>query len=89
MFASVRIGSQAMKDVIIVPKGAVLFRDNRPLVFTVVDGQAQWTYVTPGKMNEDFYEIKENLAVGDTLVVDGNYNLAHQAKVRIMEIMKY
>ncbi len=89
MYASVRIASDADRDVLLVPKSAVLFRENRSLVFTVLNEVSQWIYVSLGEMNEDCYEIKDGLSKGDTLVVDGNYNLAHQASVRITEITKY
>ncbi len=89
MYVTVTIASDVDHDVVIVPKSAVLFRDNRPLVFTVLNGESQWIYVTLGKMNDDFYEIKDGLSIGDTLVVGGNYNLAHEAKVRITEMTKY
>lgn len=99
MYAAVRIASDVDRDIVLVPKSAVLFRDNRPLVFTVLNGESQWIYVNLGKMsreagsryagNDDFYEIKDGLLKGDTLVIDGNYNLAHQAKVKVTEVTQY
>ena len=89
MYATVSVASNLDHDVVIVPKQAVLFRDNRPLVFTVVNNVSQWIYVTLGKKNDSFYEIKDGLSSDDTLVVDGNYNLAHEAKVNITEMTVY
>ena len=39
--------------------------------------------------NDEYYIIKDGLKVGDSLIVDGNYNLAHQSKVRITSVKKY
>ncbi len=89
MYAVVTIASNSNNDVVIVPKSAVLFRDNRPIVFTVLSDEAQWIYVNLGRANDNYYEIKKGLSVGDTLVIDGNYNLAHEAKVEITGMEKY
>lgn len=89
MYATVAIASNVDHNVVLIPKSAVLFRDNRPLVFTVVNGESQWIYVGLGNMNDSYYEIRDGLSVGDTLVVDGNYNLAHEAKVKITDVTKY
>ncbi|MGA7836807.1 MAG: efflux RND transporter periplasmic adaptor subunit, partial [Ignavibacteriaceae bacterium] len=89
MFASIKIGTQIIPNVVIIPHSSLLVRDNRTLVFTVNNGLASWKYVTMGKSNDEFYIIKKGISVGDTLIIGGNYNLAHQSKVRIDSIEKY
>ncbi len=89
MFASVKIGTQNYSDRIIIPHTALLARENRTLVFTVDKGIAQWKYVTLGNSNERYYEIKSGLSAGDTLIIGGNYNLAHQSRVKITSILQY
>ncbi len=89
MFASVKIGSSIFSNVLLIPHSALLVRENRTLVFTIEDGLAQWKYVTVGKSNDQYYIIKEGLKAGDTLIVNGNYNLAHQSKVKILSFEKY
>ncbi len=89
MFASIKIGSKTFSDVIIIPHSALISRENRTLVFTEENGKAIWKYVTLGQSNDEYYIIKDGLKVGDTLIIDGNYNLAHQSKVRITSVKKY
>jgi HlyD family secretion protein len=89
MYASLRIASYSNKNIVMIPKGAVLFRDNRQLVFIVRNGEAQWDYIKLGSANANYYEIRNGLAVGDTVVINGNYNLAHQVPVMITGVEKY
>ena len=89
MFASVKIGTQTVSNAIIIPHSSLLVRENRTLVFSIDNGLALWKYVTIGKSNEQFYVIKTGINIGDTLVVGGSYNLAHQSEVKITSIEKY
>ncbi len=70
-----------MADVVVVPRSAVVMRDNRPVVFVAQNGLAKWHYVGIGAENEDFYQITEGIAAGDSVIVEGNYNLAHDARI--------
>ncbi len=88
MFANVRIQGDIHRNVLLVPRRAVVMRDNRPVVFLYqsVDensGLSKWFYVELGRENEQFYEIKSGINPGDTVIVEGNYNLAHDSKVKI------
>ncbi len=89
MFASVKIGTRTYADKIIIPHSALLVRENRTLVFTVEDELAMWKYITVGQSNDQYYAVGKGLNAGDTLIIDGNYNLAHQSKVRIVAVKKY
>lgn len=89
MYATLRIAHKVVHDVVVVPNSAVLFREDRPLVFTVLNGEAQWVYVILGATNGNYYEIEEGLSNGDTVVVDGNYNLAHAARVTVAGVREY
>jgi RND family efflux transporter MFP subunit len=83
MFATVKIDAHVFRDRLFVPKEALLMRDQRALVFVAQHGVAKWHYVDLGEENEEFIEIKSGIAVGDTVIVDGHYTLAHDARVRI------
>jgi len=89
MFASVKIGSNTSPDVILIPHSALLIRDNKSLVFILKNGLAQWKYISLGKSNDQYYIVKEGLNIGDTLIIDGNFTLAHMSKVNITTIDKY
>ena len=83
MFATVHIETDVHPHRLLVPRSALLVRDERPLVFTVEDGRAKWHYVETGEANDELLEIKNGLAPGDTVIVDGHYTLAHDAPVSV------
>lgn len=83
MYVYVKVETAIYKDRLLVPKDAILIRDQRKLVFTVSDGLAKWCYVETGVENEKFVEITNGISEGDTVLVNGHYSLAHDAKIKI------
>ena len=71
-----------MPGQLVVPKSAVVLRQVRQVVFTLQGDQAIWNYVQTGLENADTYTILEGLKEGDEIIVTGNVNLAHEAKVK-------
>ncbi len=67
----------------VVPKKAVVLRDGKQVVFTLKNGLAYWNYVKTGFENSASYTITEGLVAGDSVIVDGNLHLAHDAPVRV------
>ncbi|MDE5881661.1 MAG: efflux RND transporter periplasmic adaptor subunit [Muribaculaceae bacterium] len=68
---------------LMVPKSAVVLRSGRPVVFTLDGKKAIWNYVTTGMENLDSYEITDGLSGGETVIVSGCENLAHEAPVNV------
>ena len=68
---------------LVVPKEAVVLRSGRHVVFTLQNGRAQWNYVQIGLENATTYSVIDGLHEGDTVIVTGNLNLAHEATVRV------
>lgn len=74
---------------IVVPRQAVLYRDNLEVMFKFVNGSAEWTYVNILHQNSTHLSVVANpnrvasLHAGDTVIVSGNMNLAHGSKVQI------
>lgn len=73
---------------LVVPKSAVLLRDNQEVLFKCLsDSIAYWTYVQTTGENTTSYSVIAHpdkgatLAPGDTVIVSGNLNLAHESKV--------
>jgi RND family efflux transporter MFP subunit len=66
---------------LIVPREAVLYRQNRKVVFVYEDGKAMWHYVQTGYENSSEITITEGLKEGDEVIVGNNLNLAHESKV--------
>lgn len=72
----------AIPNVLVLPKSAVVDRQNRLVVFTLSsDQRAYWNYVELGGENSDTYLIREGLERGDTVIVSNNFDLAHLEKV--------
>ena len=95
MYARVKIAARLYPDRILVPREAILERDNRTLVFLFdpekpgsTQGLAKWTYVTTGLENEKYVEIvpgdgTQMLEPGQIALTEGHYTLIHDAKVRL------
>lgn len=75
---------QPMKKALVIPKSAVVMRSGKPVVFTCVNGKAQWNYVQITAENSDSCVVTprskeyDGLSVGDSVIVSGNLNLAHE-----------
>lgn len=88
MYAFAKIEAQTFRDRFIVPKEAVLVRDNRKLVFIVRDGLAKWCYVDTGLEDEHSVEILGSafgLKEGELVITAGHYTLAHDTPVKVSE----
>lgn len=67
---------------IVIPKTAVLYRQNKKVVFIHENGIAKWVYVTVGQENSTEVCITDNsLKPGQEIIVSNNLNLAHETSV--------
>lgn len=92
MFVRAQIAGIVYPDKLMVPKDAVLIRDNRPLVFKRTDDRAQWLYIDTGLENDEWVEILAvhsggSLDVGDEVVVSDHLTLAHEAKISVRKTL--
>ncbi len=88
MFVRAQIAGWVYHEKLLVPKDAILIRDNRPLVFKQEGDRAKWLYVDTGLENDDWVEILAvhsggSLAPGDKVVVSDHLTLAHEAKIKV------
>jgi membrane fusion protein (multidrug efflux system) len=74
----------------VVPKSAVVLRDNWEVLFKVNNGKAYWNYVKVVYENSSSYAViphpeknTASLNPGDTIIVSGNLNLAHESDIEI------
>lgn len=74
-----------VKNQLVIPKEALVLRSNKEVVFTFEKGLAKWNYVSVANENSTSYLISAGLNAGDSVIVSGNLNLAHDARVRIKE----
>lgn len=73
---------------LVIPKGALVLRTGKQVVFTLVDGKAYWNYVRTGLENAGHYTVEEGLKEGDVVITGGNINLAHETPVKILSDTK-
>lgn len=79
---------RSIDDALVIPKTAVVLRSGKQVVFTLKHGEAYWNYVHTVLENMDEYTLAESgddvLAEGDTVIVTGNLNLAHETPVKVI-----
>jgi multidrug efflux pump subunit AcrA (membrane-fusion protein) len=68
---------------LIIPKTAVLDRQEKLVVFTYEGGKAIWNYVEILHENKESYTVTDGLHAGDTIIINQNFNLSHQEPVEI------
>lgn len=79
---NVRVRVQRATDKqLLIPKSALVLRNGRKVVFTCKNGLAQWVYVETGLENSESYVVTEGLQEGDSLIYEGNINLAHESPI--------
>ena len=70
---------------LIVPKEAVVLRNNQQVVFSLLNGRSYWNYVESELENSTSYTIRVVkagiLKAGDTIITKGNLNLANDAEL--------
>ncbi|HEX2204087.1 MAG TPA: efflux RND transporter periplasmic adaptor subunit [Longimicrobium sp.] len=95
MYARVSLDARRFPDRVLVPRGALLERDRRPMLFVFEEGPggrglAKWRYVTPGLQNDSLVEIvpseeTDSVRPGETVLTEGHYTLIHDARVRLVD----
>jgi RND family efflux transporter MFP subunit len=84
MFVSVRIVTGVLRHQVLVPHSALLVRDERALVFTKEGDEARWHYVEAGEENDEFVAIKSGILPGDTVITEGHFALADDARISLI-----
>ena len=76
---------RSLGEQLVVPKSALVLRSGKQVVFTLDKGKAQWNYVQTALENAESYSIADGLKEGDTVIVTGNVNLAHESPVTVVD----
>ena len=77
----------SIPDQLVVPKSAVVIRDNMDVLFRYKDGKSLWTYVNVLMSNTTEHVVEANkdrgadLELGDLIITSGNLNLGDEAPV--------
>jgi HlyD family secretion protein len=85
MSAQVVLDTEIHEERLLVPATAVIYRSERPVVFVVREGRAQWEYVEKGLENSEWIEILNGVSEGDVVITSGHFTMAHDTPVRFTE----
>jgi RND family efflux transporter MFP subunit len=84
MFAQVKLNYDTKKNVVLLPRKALLAIDDSVNVFVVKDGIASKNAVTVGYQEGEFVEILSGLLGTEQVVITGHQNLRDKAPVDII-----
>ncbi len=82
---------EAVPNQLVVPKSAVVIRDNMEVLFRCNKGKSLWTYVNVVMANSEEYVVapnldrKADLSIGDSIIVSGNLNLGDNAAIKVIK----
>jgi RND family efflux transporter MFP subunit len=85
MFVNVDVTLASQRNVLVVPTDAVIYTNNKNIVFKIVSKRAFQADVTIGLSNENVTEITKGLKEGETIVTAGMNNLADSTEVSIIQ----
>jgi membrane fusion protein (multidrug efflux system) len=81
--------AKSVNNQFVVPKSAVVFRQNQEVLFKYVDGKAVWTYIQKDFENSSSYAVRAHpkkdgtLKPGDAIIISDNMHLGHESQVKI------
>ena len=73
-----------MNNQLVVPKQALVKRQGRNVIFTLVNGRAKWNYVDVLSENAGKVVIRGVIRPGDSIILEGNENLANDTPVSVV-----
>jgi len=85
-YVRVEVQQAVYPNQLVVPREAVLTRNDRDLVFVVHQNVAKWHYVSLGSSNSRLVAVTKGVAAGDTVIVAGHYSLAHDSPVDVQMV---
>jgi len=66
-----------------IPRGAILYQQDKPYIYVAVNGKAQQRWVTIGEDNGQFVSILSGLKANEQVVIVGNYELTDGMALRV------
>jgi RND family efflux transporter MFP subunit len=81
MYARGTVHTALLDEGVIIPRDAVIARNDRDVVFVIRGGHAEWRYVHTGARNETEIQILHGVSPGERVIVQGQTTLVHQAPV--------
>lgn len=85
MFVEVRIIIGQKENVLVIPRKAILYKQNKTFVFLVNRMQTEQREITLGLLEEDLVEIVDGLVEGDMIVTVGIESLKDGQRVKVVQ----
>ncbi len=85
MFVQVRIAVGQKDNVLVIPRKAILYRQNKTYAFVVDGGRAAQREIVLGLTEEDLAEVTSGLEGGETIVSVGVENLRDGQRVEVLQ----
>ena len=85
MFVEVRIIIGQKENVLVIPRKAILYKQNKTFVFLVNQMQTEQREITLGLLEEDLVEIVDGLVEGDMIVTVGIESLKDGQRVKVVQ----
>ncbi|MGI6129989.1 MAG: efflux RND transporter periplasmic adaptor subunit, partial [bacterium] len=84
MFAEVELKTEAVSDVLVIPRSAIMQEGSRQVVYTVKEDKAYVQEISLGLVNDRIAEVTAGLDEGDLLVVKGQQYLRDGMPVSVV-----
>ncbi len=85
MFVEVRIITGAKENLLVIPRKAILYKQNRTYVFVMNKGQVSQREVVLGLIEEDRVEVTSGLKEGEVIVVVGVEGIKDGQRVNVVQ----
>lgn len=85
MFVEVRIVIGMKEDVLVIPRKAILYKQNKTYVFVTERGQATQREVSLGLTEEDHVEVTDGLTEGEAIVTVGVESLKDGQRIEVVQ----
>jgi len=85
MFVEARIAIGMKENVLVIPRKAILYKQNKTFVFVMNQDQVSQREVLLGLTEEDYVEVTSGLEEGETIVVVGVENLKDGQRVDVIQ----
>ena len=85
MFVEVRIIVGQKENILVIPRKAILYKQNKTFVFVLNRMQAEQREITIGLLEEDMVEIVDGLEEGELIVTVGIESLKDGQRVKVVQ----
>jgi len=85
MFVEVRIVIGMKEDVLVIPRRAILYKQNKTYVFVAERGQVSQREVSLGLTEEDHVEVTEGITEGEVIVTVGVESLKDGQRIEVVQ----